>query len=411
MKVAVIGGGATGLFLSKLLSEIDAVEVTLFEKNRLGGNIYPVFVEGAGYVDLGFMVFNPDFYPIFYKFINEKNFDLTSVSMSFSITSENFSWSSNWLGHLNSLNFVGFTEWLRLNRDLFYLYKNLSKYENLKPPITSLIEDQKISVFASRVLLPLVCTLWSVDYRNLELIPTSYVLRFLKNHKMLSLFRKVRWHTFKNSSLDYLNSLISRKVKYRLEPVREVMRAKNGSFNGVVVYTPQGANNFDLVCFCCDPDQLKLLLKDPSPAEEVFLAKLKCSENKIYLHKDSRFLPPNLTSASWNFFDSSRSKFVTYDLGKLQNKPGLFVTLNPPTPPKDQLFCATLKHPIWSPRFEGKDLDFFSDQPNTYFAGAYFGWCFQEDALRSAVAVFKSIVSNRLPQQKNLRYASFLGTW
>ena len=408
MKVAIIGGGATGLFLSRLLADVEDIEVTLFEKNKLGGNIHPVFVDGLGFVDLGFMVFNPEFYPIFYKLIAPQNFDILPVSMSFSVTSESFSWSSDWWGHLHSARFISLKNWLLLNRQAFYLQCNLSRYENIQSPITCLVEDKKVGFFASRVLLPLARALWSITSEDIDEIPSSFVMRFFKNHKMLSLIRKVRWYTFKNSSIDYLNSLINPKVKVKLVAVKEVTRVQDGDESKVIISSEAGVENFDIVCFCCDPDQLKFLLKDPNPAEEQFIRKLKCSENKVYLHKDSSLMPGKLTSASWNFFNVKNHKFVTYDLGRLQNKPGLYVTLNPPKTPENVIYQTTLKHPSWSPRMEGKEIDFLSAHPSTYFAGAYFGWCFQEDALRSALAVFKSIMSHKARSSENFLNDSFL---
>ena len=410
MRVAVIGGGATGLFLSRLLANCEDIEVTLFEKKKLGGNIHPVFVDGFGFVDLGFMVFNPEFYPIFYKLIALQNFDILSVPMSFSVTSESFSWSSDWWGHLHSARFISFRDWLQLNRQAFYLQGNLSQYENIQSPITSLVEDKKVGFFTSLVLLPLARALWSITSEDLDKIPSSFVIRFLKNHKMLSLIRKVRWYAFKNSSIDYLNSLINPKVKVKIVAVKEVTRMQNGDKTTVIISSEAGVENFDIVCFCCDPDQLKFLLKDPNPAEEEFVKKLKCSENKVYLHKDPSLMPNKSTSASWNFFDVKNHKYITYDLGKLQNKPGLYVTLNPQKPPKNEIYQTTLKHPSWSPRMEGKEIDFFSAHPSTFFAGAYFGWCFQEDALRSALAVFKSIILSNACPLKNFSNDPFFST-
>lgn len=58
MKVAVVGGGISGLVSATVLAKAGA-EVVLYEKeDRLGGHAKTVVVDGMD-LDLGFMSFNP----------------------------------------------------------------------------------------------------------------------------------------------------------------------------------------------------------------------------------------------------------------------------------------------------------------------------------------------------------------
>lgn len=106
--------------------------------------------------------------------------------------------------------------------------------------------------------------------------------------------------------------------------------------------------------------------------------------------------------ASWNVIGSSREEdhsaavCVSYGLHRLQHLPDscrdLFVTLNPPTPPREDAVISrmTLAHPVFSmaswqaqqrlPSIQG------SEGGVIYYVGAWCGYGFHEDGMRAAVA-------------------------
>ena len=90
MKVAVIGSGISGLGSAYYLSQLDGVEVSLFEsRDRLGGhtNTRSVTVNNETFnIDTGFIVCNDRTYPNFLSLLNELGVALKESEMSFSVS-------------------------------------------------------------------------------------------------------------------------------------------------------------------------------------------------------------------------------------------------------------------------------------------------------------------------------------
>ena len=99
------------------------------------------------------------------------------------------------------------------------------------------------------------------------------------------------------------------------------------------------------------------MLADPSPGEQNLLGAFRYSRNLAVLHTDDSFMPKRRAVwSSWNYIGSrdvaSDGVCVTYWMNRLQNieseKP-LFVTLNPPRPPRagTLLHSEVYDHPIF----------------------------------------------------------------
>ena len=87
MRIAVVGSGIAGMASAWLLSR--SHEVVLFEAgDRIGGHTdtHDVVVDGRDYaVDTGFIVFNPDHYPLLTRFFAELGVASRATTMSFSV--------------------------------------------------------------------------------------------------------------------------------------------------------------------------------------------------------------------------------------------------------------------------------------------------------------------------------------
>ncbi|RYQ92069.1 hypothetical protein Ahy_B09g098192 isoform A [Arachis hypogaea] len=85
MRVAVVGGGISGLASAYVLAK-EGVNVTLYEKeDYLGGHAKTVNVDGID-LDLGFMLFNPATYPDMIEFLESLGIDMELSELSFAVS-------------------------------------------------------------------------------------------------------------------------------------------------------------------------------------------------------------------------------------------------------------------------------------------------------------------------------------
>src|SRR5688500_8136890 len=90
MRIAIIGSGISGLACARLLCRSHEVVVDA-AADRLGGHTHTheVEVEGATYsVDSGFIVSNPEKYPLFYSMLDELGVETQPTTMTFAVRHE-----------------------------------------------------------------------------------------------------------------------------------------------------------------------------------------------------------------------------------------------------------------------------------------------------------------------------------
>jgi predicted NAD/FAD-binding protein len=147
------------------------------------------------------------------------------------------------------------------------------------------------------------------------------------------------------------------------------------------------------------------MLTDADERERDILGAVKYSPNIAYLHRDLRLMPKRRRAwASWNFLRWPRQGTplndvaVTYWMNELQgidqSRP-LFVSLNPPFEPAPELTFGryACEHPQYNAAAFAaqKRLPEIQGHRHTWFCGAWTGYGFHEDGLRSGLAVAEAL--------------------
>jgi predicted NAD/FAD-binding protein len=147
------------------------------------------------------------------------------------------------------------------------------------------------------------------------------------------------------------------------------------------------------------------MLSDADGRERAILGAIGYAPNTVYLHRDPRLMPKRRRAwASWNFLRWRREGTalndvaVTYWMNQLQgideDKP-LFVSLNPPFEPDPALTFGRYicEHPQYNAAAFAaqKRLDEIQGRRHTWFCGAWTGYGFHEDGLRSGLAVAQAL--------------------
>ena len=159
---------------------------------------------------------------------------------------------------------------------------------------------------------------------------------------------------------------------------------------------------FDEVIIATHSDQALRLLADPTPRERQILGAIPYQENEVVLHTDTRLLPRRkLAWAAWNYHLPAQPRervAVTYNMNILQSldAPETFcVTLNrsEAIDPARILRRRSYRHPVYNHASVAAQARRHEIQGvnRTWFSGAYWGWGFHEDGMRSGVDVARAL--------------------
>jgi predicted NAD/FAD-binding protein len=406
MKIAIIGGGISGLTTAHLLC--GEHEITLFEANDYPGghtNTLDVSHDGKNYaVDTGFIVFNEHTYPNFIKLLERLGVPSQPSVMSFAVDcqSSGLQYSATNLDTLfaQRKNLLSLPFWRMLLEILRFNRSSAALYGSSDMSLT-LGEYLRVNgysqLFIEKFLIPMGAAVWSADPARFLSFPAAAFVQFFTNHGMLNVFDQPTWRVVQGGSRQYVEPL-TRPFRDRIRlstPVERVQR-----FGDRVTVTPRGADseNFDHVVMACHSDQALTILTDPTDAERDLLGAIPYQKNDTVLHTDSNLLPSIAKArASWNCHIPQKrqnSVVLTYWMNLLQtiSAPVEFcVTLNSPEAidPASVIRRLVYHHPVYSTAaFQAqKRRDEISGVNRTSYCGAYWSWGFHEDGVKSALAV------------------------
>lgn len=405
MRVAVIGSGIAGLAACRALA--GRAEVVLFEAAaRAGGHVATFAVPGGPAVDLGFIVFNEARYPHFSRLLAELGVASRASDMAFSVfrSDGSLELGSHDLGaaFAQRRNLVRPSHYRRLARMVRFLRRadrDLARGSARGLSLGAYLD--RIGAGAAvrlELVEPLASALWSLAPDRVGDMPAESFLRFLHQHGMLRPLAPQRWRTVVGGSRAYVEALLERlPVEVRLET--PVIRVARGGVGSIVDGEP-----FDRVILATHADTALALLAAPSAAQQAVLGAFRFSDNEAWLHTDASVMPRARAAwASWNCpIDDSRSRVgVTYWMNRLQGLPGAtdyFVTLNPvrPIATRAVLHRERFAHPI----FDGAairaqaQLAAVQGEGGVYLCGAWAGWGFHEDGMRSGLAAAARVLAD-----------------
>lgn len=430
----MIGVGVAGLVSARTLA-LAGVEVVVYDKeNYVGGHARTVEVDGIA-VDLGFMVFNRVTYPNMITLFEETGVELEGSDMSFSVSMEEgrgWEWSSNGLSGLfaqkkNLLN----PSFLRMIREIIKFQHEVLEYlESLETEDDDLRSNETLGHFTKKrgyseeflscYLVPMCASIWSCSSRDILQSSAAAVLKFCRNHHLLQIFGRPQWLTVKGRSQSYVGKLVAelkaKGCQFRMNcAVSQVLTSEQG------IQVGDAEGNVDTFDHCIigahAPDALKMLGNNATDDEHRILGAFQYSYSDIYLHRDVNFMPKSSAAwCAWNFLGCKDDRVcVTYWLNKLQNlgdtgRPFL-VTLNPSSPPQDVILTWYTSHPIPSPAavVASKQLNSIQGKRGLWFCGAYQGYGFHEDGLKSGLRAANDLLGSTFDPLKNIKYAS--PTW
>nr|WP_207190305.1 MULTISPECIES: FAD-dependent oxidoreductase [Halorhodospira] len=411
--VAVVGGGIAGAGAAWLLA--GRHRVTLFEaEDYVGGHTCTIdarLSDGHHPVDTGFMVFNPRNYPHLCALFDHLGIEAQASDMSFACADrdDDLEYNGESLRGLfaqrRNLVRPGFLRMvydiLRFNRRA---KRDLAGSLDDHLPLGEYLDAGGYGPgFRRHYLMPMAAAIWSASPSTLRAFPARRFLAFFRNHGLLDLADRPQWHTVPGGARRYIDQLLpALHAVHTSTPVRRVQRLDAG---GVRLSGDDGElGEFDEVVLAAHADQTLAMLDAPTDEEARLLGQCRFQDNLALLHTDPSAMPQRRRIwASWNHISaadeqSRRPVSVTYWLNRLQQVPSeqnIFVSLNPVDAIDDAYVQRRLAftHPVLDgdaaaaqdalPAIQGRD--------RLWFCGAWTGFGFHEDGLRSAVRVAEQL--------------------
>jgi predicted NAD/FAD-binding protein len=415
MRIAVVGGGISGLTVAYRLHEQH--QVTLFEAaDYLGGHTNTVDVDHDGdrfAVDTGFIVFNDRNYPQFTALLDELKIASRPTAMSFSVRADaaDLEYEGSSLSGL-------FAQRRNLVRPAFYrLLRDILRFnrigsagdarESARATVGEFLAAHRFSQeFVDYYLLPMGSAIWSCPLGTFANFPIEFILEFFRHHGLLDLTNRPQWRVVERGSRNYVAALTRnfRDTTRLRTPITAIRRTADG-----VEIVPRGgeAELFDHVVLACHADQALRMLSDPTPAETDVLSAFPYERNTAVLHTDVKLLPKRRRAwAAWNYLllDSPSNSptpqraTVTYCMNILQHlesRHTYCVSLNVDEriDPSKVLGRFTYEHPIFTTSRAAAQARHgeISGVERTSYCGAYWGNGFHEDGVASAMRVVESL--------------------
>lgn len=419
MNIAVIGSGISGLAAAWCLQQHHQVQ--LFEADaRIGGHTHTVDVEldGRHYaIDTGFIVCNDRNYPNFLALLSALGVPRQPAPMSFAVSLDDGAWE--WHGSdrpsqcfAQPGNLFKPQHW-RLLIDIVRLNRRCQQLlASGRLPEHSLGEFLAQCGYhpwlAERYLLPMAGLIWSCSPQQAAEYPADEFMRFFESHGLFSLSGKPQWYAIEGGSRNYLQALCAQlqQAPRTSAAVRQLRRTTAG----VDIEVDGQWLRFDAVVSAVHADEALAMLGDGNDAEQRMLAGMPYTESEVVLHSDPQLMPRRKAAwGAWNYLARSdrRDSAIcgTYWMNRLQGLPETaqpwLVTLNPMRAPQPALthFHTRYRHPFYSaasrqthqllPRLQGRG--------GLWWCGAWTGYGFHEDGLKSALRVVKQLDARCLP--------------
>ncbi|XP_058752646.1 uncharacterized protein LOC131625833 isoform X5 [Vicia villosa] len=432
MRVAVVGGGISGLVSAYVLSKA-GVNVVLYDKeDYLGGTGERIHANNNTHLyHLGFMLLNPVNYPNVMEFFESLGVDtkLSYLSNSFSLyNGQGYEW-----GTLNGLSSL-FSH--KTNVFNPYFWKIIREVNKFKQDVLSYLDiletNQDIEhnetlghfiksrgyseSFQKAYLIPLCSSIWPCSSSEGVMNFSSFsVLSFLSNHRLLELFSSPQSKIVGWNSQKFIKKAQEKLMSENCEiKISCEVHLVSSSDKGCVVLCKDGSKEMYDGCIMAVhvPNALRILGDEATSDECRILGAFQYVNSDIFLHSDRSLMPRNpIAWSAWNVVGISNNNVcVTYWINVLQNieetSENFFVTVNPNHTPKNTLLKWSTVYPVPTVIASKAlhELDHIQGKRKIWFTRPFQGYGYHGDGFKAGMDAAHDVLGGICTLQSNLKY-------
>lgn len=415
MKIAVVGSGISGLGAALALSERH--NVSLFEKaDRFGGHANTVVAEVDGEqtaIDTGFIVYNEQNYPNLTAMFEHLKTPTkwSDMSFGFSLGDGRFEYACD------SLDKIFAQRRNMLNPQFLWSFRDVLRFVKLAPKALASGELSGLSLgewldkrgfgvwFRDRFLLPMGGAIWSTPTEKMLDFPAANFISFFANHDLFTgLAGAMQWRTVDGGSREYVSSIVDH-LGNRAHCGVGVTASRRVEGKVELQFSDGSSGLFDHVVFTSHAPQTFAMIADLDAAERSILGAFRTTANRAVLHRDPALMPKQRKVwSSWSMMSngdadqSGRPVTLSYWMNRLQGldtKHDYIVTLNADREPDPALTHAAFDyaHPAYDEAaFAAQaQMDEIQGRGGYWYAGAWLGWGFHEDGLKTGLRVAEAL--------------------
>ncbi|MGI9461252.1 MAG: NAD(P)/FAD-dependent oxidoreductase [Alphaproteobacteria bacterium] len=401
-KIAIIGGGISGLSLALALSHPDnGFDITLFEKKkRLGGHSRTLTLKDSVSkksvaVDSGFVVFNEKNYPELTKLFGYLDIATQASKMTFcyhhadkqyNFTSDRFFQDKATLFNLQ--HYALLFEIFFFQRLARRTWQDIDKKLSLQKWLDQIHASEHLR---RRYLYPLGAAIWSMPIGDINQYPARYFAQFFFNHGLFTVNDQPQWRTIVGGAKIYVEKIKKYISSFGGKIINnDGVMELNKKEKWLITTESGNVALYDKVVLACHSDQaLHILKKTDHPAKQ-FLTMIKYKSSDVFTHRRPDYMPNKRSVyACWNFFERHGKTTMSYWMNQLQSlktSDDFFVTLNPASIIKQYDDHTVMQHPQYNllSGVAQKNIKHLQGVDDIFFCGAYLGYGFHEDGIKSA---------------------------
>lgn len=403
-KIAIIGGGASGLISSYLLGE--KYNITLYEKKSiLGGNVQTLNrnvkhtqLPKEINIENGVLGFSQSYYPNFHKLLDHLGVEYHGYKPSISLFSKQQFFPARTKSYLNAKSLSSLVTDKNFKNEVFKLKTSQEKlkYQIEKSSINRLqFKDFDFSQdLYKKYMQALFMLSFSTPFSLVKQLPQSIL-----NSYFLSLPDST-WSFIKGGVFAYMDTILQKTKMQVICDAKNIKISRNK--NGVIVNLNDKIAQYDIVIIATTPGCVKNLLTDMSDQEGDVFEDFEDQNFKTIAHKDLSFYKPykSVYKTPMDLFYKYNSNEIGYNTYqnhfynlKTKDHYSFAYNLDDHINKSKVLHKANHIVPQYNKKHDAKMniLQHINGQNNTFFAGAY-----TDNGLHEGAAASALNISNKL---------------